>query len=171
MTVDGVRIFDSGDACFSYSHENGQRDADPRTGIEQGDQMLEPRWHLCRDESPTFDASYAHQQNWGTLPLSYANPSPCVICLGDHVDYDAATKTLLMRAPRRPQNILAHPRLDAGRLPRLQAPTDTPTPLIPASWQLCAGWFPVTLCAMEIMEPTIYCKPAGAPCPLGIRRR
>ena len=74
---------------FSYSHENGQ-DADPRTGIGQGDQI----WNRDAfvNESPTFDASYAHQQNWGRYHY-HTEPIALRYLLGDHVDYDAATKT------------------------------------------------------------------------------
>jgi hypothetical protein len=88
MTVDGVRIFDSGDA-FSYSNENG-RDADPRAGIGQGDRI----WNrdAYANESRTFDAAYAHQQNWGRYHY-HAEPIALRYLLGDHVDFDPATKT------------------------------------------------------------------------------
>lgn len=88
MSVDGVRIFDSGDS-FSYSHRNNE-DADPRAGIGRGDQI----WNRDAfvNESPTFDASYAHQQNWGRYHY-HAEPIALRYLLGDHVDYDAATKT------------------------------------------------------------------------------
>ena len=88
MFVDGVRMFDSGDA-FSYSHKNSE-DADPRAGIGHGDQI----WNRDAfvNESPTFDASYGHQQNWGRYHY-HAEPIALRYLLGDHVDYDAASRT------------------------------------------------------------------------------
>jgi len=88
MTVDGVRMFDSTDA-FSYSHQYG-RDADPRAGIGQGDHV----WNrdAFANEARTFDASYAHQQNWGRYHY-HAEPIALRYMLGDHVDFDATTKT------------------------------------------------------------------------------
>jgi len=87
MTVDGVRIFDSNDA-FSYSNQSG-RDADPRAGIGQGDHV----WNRDAfvNESRTFDAAYAHQQNWGRYHY-HAEPIALRYLLGDHVDFDDATK-------------------------------------------------------------------------------
>ncbi|HEY1660818.1 MAG TPA: YHYH protein [Verrucomicrobiae bacterium] len=88
MFVDGVRMFDSGDA-FSYSHKNSE-DADPRAGIGHGDQI----WNRDAfvNESPTFDAAYGHQQNWGRYHY-HAEPIALRYLLGDHVDFDANTKT------------------------------------------------------------------------------
>ena len=88
MFVDGVRMFDAGDA-FSYSNKNG-RDADPRAGIGQGDHI----WNRDAfvNESRTFDASLGHQQQRGTYHY-HAEPLALRYLLGDHVDFDAATKT------------------------------------------------------------------------------
>ncbi|HSY27616.1 MAG TPA: YHYH protein, partial [Burkholderiaceae bacterium] len=88
MFIDGVRMFDSGDA-FSYSHKNAE-DADPRAGIGRGDQI----WNRDAfvNESPTFDAAYGHQQNWGRYHY-HVEPIALRYLLGDHVDYDTATKT------------------------------------------------------------------------------
>ena len=88
MFVDGVRMFDAGDA-FSYSHENG-RDADPRGNIGQGDRI----WNrdALMNEGQTFDAALAHQQNRGTYHC-HTQPIALRYQLGDHVDFDAATKT------------------------------------------------------------------------------
>jgi hypothetical protein len=88
MFVDGVRMFDAGDA-FSYSHQNG-RDADPRAGIGQGDRI----WNrdALVNEGQTFDASFAHQQNRGTYHY-HVEPIALRYELGDHVDFDATTQT------------------------------------------------------------------------------
>jgi YHYH protein len=88
MFVDGVRMFDAGDS-FSYSNQNG-RDADPRTGIGQGDNI----WHrdALMNEGRTFDAALAHQQDRGTYHY-HVEPIALRYLLGDHVDFDAATKT------------------------------------------------------------------------------
>ena len=88
MFVDGVRMFDAGDA-FSYSHQNNQ-DASPRAGIGQGDHI----WNRDAfvNESRIFDAALAHQQNRGTYHY-HAEPIALRYLLGDHVDFDAATKT------------------------------------------------------------------------------
>lgn len=88
MFVDGVRMFDAGDA-FSYSHQAG-RDADPRAGIGQGDHI----WNrdALVNEGQTFDAALAHQQNWGTYHY-HVEPIALRYLLGDHVDFDPATKT------------------------------------------------------------------------------
>ncbi len=88
LFVDGVRMFDANDA-FSYSHENG-RDADPRAGIGQGDHIWNRDAYVL--EGPTFDAGLGHQQQWGTYHY-HAEPIALRYLLGDHVDYDAATKT------------------------------------------------------------------------------
>jgi hypothetical protein len=88
MFVDGVRMFDAGDA-YSYSHQAG-RDADPRAGIGQGDRI----WNrdALVNEARTFDAAYAHQQNRGTYHY-HVEPIALRYELGDHVDFDPATKT------------------------------------------------------------------------------
>jgi hypothetical protein len=88
LFVDGVRMFDAGDA-FSYSHQNG-RDADPRAGIGQGDRI----WNrdALVNEVRTFDASFAHQQNRGTYHY-HVEPIALRYELSDHVDFDAATQT------------------------------------------------------------------------------
>ena len=88
MFVDGVRMFDAGDA-FSYSNQNG-RDADPRAGIGPGDRV----WNrdALVNEGRTFDAALAHQQNRGTYHY-HVEPIALRYLLGDHVDFDAATKT------------------------------------------------------------------------------
>ena len=88
MFVDGVRMFDAGDA-FSYSNKN-QRDADPRAGIGQGDRI----WNrdALVNEGRTFDAALAHQQNRGTYHY-HVQPIALRYLLGDHVDLDSTTKT------------------------------------------------------------------------------
>ena len=88
MFVDGVRMFDAGDA-FSYSNQNG-RDADPRAGIGQGDHLWNRDAYV--NEARTFDAALAHQQNWGRYHY-HANPIALRYLLGDHVDFEATTKT------------------------------------------------------------------------------
>ena len=103
MFVDGVRMFDAGDA-FSYSHENG-RDADPRGNIGQGDRI----WNrdALMNEGQTFDAALAHQQNRGTYHY-HTQPIALRYLLGDHVDFDATTKTYHENkiAPAKPSPIL-----------------------------------------------------------------
>ena len=88
MFVDGVRMFDAGDA-FSYSNQNG-RDADPRASIGQGDRI----WNrdALVNEGKTFDAALAHQQNRGTYHY-HTQPIALRYALGDQVDYDATTQT------------------------------------------------------------------------------
>ena len=88
LFVDGVRMFDAGDA-FSYSHANG-RDADPRVSIGRGDGV----WNrdALVNEVRTFDASFAHQQQFGTYHY-HVEPIALRYELGDHVDFDQATKT------------------------------------------------------------------------------
>lgn len=88
MFVDGVRMFDAGDA-FSYSHASS-RDADPRAGIGQGDRIWNRDAYV--NERKTFDAALAHQQNWGTYHY-HTQPIALRYLLGDHVDFDPATKT------------------------------------------------------------------------------
>jgi hypothetical protein len=88
LFVDGVRMFDANDA-FSYSNQNG-RDADPRAGIGQGDRI----WNRDAfvNEGKTFDAALGHQQQFGTYHY-HAEPLALRYLLGDHVDFDPATKT------------------------------------------------------------------------------
>lgn len=88
MFVDGVRMFDANDA-FSYSNENG-RDADPRAGIGQGDHFWNRDAYV--NEGMTFDAALGHQQNWGRYHY-HAEPLALRYLLGDHVDFDATTKS------------------------------------------------------------------------------
>ena len=88
MFADGVRMFDAGDA-FSYSHDNG-RDADPRAGIGQGDHIWNRDAYV--NEGRTFDAALGHQQQWGTYHY-HSEPIALRYLLGDHVDFDEATKT------------------------------------------------------------------------------
>src|SRR5262249_5315387 len=88
LFVDGVRMFDANDA-FSYSNRNG-RDADPRAHIGQGDHI----WNRDAfvNEGITFDAAFGHQQQWGTYHY-HSEPIALRYLLGDHVDFDVATKT------------------------------------------------------------------------------
>jgi hypothetical protein len=88
MFVDGVRMFDACDS-FSYSNQDG-RDADPRAGIGHGDHI----WNRDAfvNEGITFDAALGHQQNWGRYHY-HAEPLALRYLLGDHVDFDPATKT------------------------------------------------------------------------------
>jgi hypothetical protein len=88
MFVDGVRMFDSGDA-WSYSREAG-RDFGPGGGGGNGDRIWNRDAFL--NESRTFDAAYAHQQQWGTYHY-HAQPIALRYLLGDHADFDTATKT------------------------------------------------------------------------------
>lgn len=88
MFVDGVRMFDAGDA-FSYSHASG-RDANPRAGIGQGDRIWNRDAYV--NERQTFDAALAHQQNLGTYHY-HTQPIALRYLLGDHVDFDSTTKT------------------------------------------------------------------------------
>jgi hypothetical protein len=88
MFVDGVRMFDSGDA-WSYSRTAG-RDFGPGGGGGNGDRIWNRDAYL--NESRTFDSAFAHQQQWGTYHY-HAEPIALRYLLGDHVDFDAATKT------------------------------------------------------------------------------
>jgi len=88
MFVDGVRMFDANDA-FSYSHADGE-DASPRAGIGQGDHLWNRDAYV--NERRTFDAALGHQQNWGRYHY-HAEPLALRYLLGDHVDFDATTKT------------------------------------------------------------------------------
>lgn len=88
LFVDGVQMFDASDS-FSYSHANG-RDADPRARIGRGDHI----WNRDAfvNEGITFDPGFGHQQQWGTYHY-HAEPIALRYLLGDHVDFDAATKS------------------------------------------------------------------------------
>jgi hypothetical protein len=88
MFVDGVRMFDSGDA-WSYASAAG-RDFGPGGGGGRGDGVWNRDAFL--NESRTFDPAYAHQQQWGTYHY-HAEPIALRYLLGDHVDFDATTKT------------------------------------------------------------------------------
>ena len=78
--VDGVAMFDPTDG-FSYA--NGA-EASPGTG----------QWHRDAyvNEGITFDPGNTHQQNTGKYH-NHANPLALRYLLGDHVDFNEATKT------------------------------------------------------------------------------
>jgi hypothetical protein len=80
--VDGVEMFNSWDA-YTWS-----------TVSNVDAQNINGYWHRDAyiNEGVTFDAGNAHQQNSGTYHY-HANPIALRYLLGDHVDYDAATKT------------------------------------------------------------------------------
>lgn len=84
--VDGVAMFDNRDG-FSYSNSAG-RDASPVNGIT-GDGVWTRDAYV--NEGVTFDAALAHQA--GKQYHYHANPPALRYELGDHVDYDAATKS------------------------------------------------------------------------------
>lgn len=88
LFVDGVQMFDASDS-FSYSNQNG-RDADPRARIGRGDGI----WNRDAfvNEGITFDAGFGHQQQWGTYHY-HAEPIALRYLLGDHVDFDSASKS------------------------------------------------------------------------------
>jgi YHYH protein len=88
LFVDGVQMFDASDS-FSYSNQNG-RDADPRARIGRGDGL----WNrdALVNEGITFDAGFVHQQQWGTYHY-HAEPIALRCLLGDHVDFDSASKS------------------------------------------------------------------------------
>ena len=104
MTVDGVVIFDPTDS-FSYSHAAG-RDADPRAGLGRGDGIWDR--DALVNEGQTFDPGLGHQQNWGRYHY-HAQAIALRYELGDHVDFDPATKTYHESAgePTRHSPILA----------------------------------------------------------------
>jgi hypothetical protein len=87
MTVDGVRIFDSGDA-FSYSHSNGQ-DATAGNGLTGDGLWNREAWS---NEGATMDPAYAHQQNTGRYHY-HATPIALRYLLGDHITFDPVNKT------------------------------------------------------------------------------
>ena len=103
LFVDGVQMFDASDS-FSYSHASG-RDANPRARIGRGDGI----WNRDAfvNEGTTFDPGFGHQQEWGTYHY-HAEPIALRYLLGDHVDFDAATKSYYesKRAPLKHSPIL-----------------------------------------------------------------
>jgi YHYH protein len=96
--VDGVAMFNSWDGYYW----NGN--ADVQTGNDVG------YWNRDAfvNEGVTFDAGYAHQQQGGVYHY-HADPIALRYELGDHVDYDAATKTYYedTNAPTKHSPILA----------------------------------------------------------------
>ena len=78
--VDGVAMFDSRDGfIWTGSGESGSG-----TGYWNRDAYV--------NESATFDPAYAHQENTGTYHY-HANPIALRYLMGDHVTYNATTKT------------------------------------------------------------------------------
>jgi len=79
--VDGVEMFNSWDAFYW----NGTTDTSGAgTGYWNRDAYV--------NEGTTFDPGYAHQQNTGVYHY-HADPIALRYLLGDHVDYNPATKT------------------------------------------------------------------------------
>ena len=85
-SVDGVAIFDNRDT-FSYYHADGA-DGEPQNGV-RGDGVWNRDAYV--NEKATFDPGYAHQA--GSQYHYHANMPVLRYLLGDHVNYDAATKT------------------------------------------------------------------------------
>ena len=83
--VDGVAVFDNRDT-FSYATASNA-DAEPTNGL-RGDGV----WNrdAYANEAVTFDAAFAHQA--GANYHYHANTPALRFQLGDHVDYNAATK-------------------------------------------------------------------------------
>src|ERR1041385_5265366 len=77
--VDGVAMFDSRDAFYW----NGSADVNG-TGSWNREAYV--------NEGPTFDPGFAHQENTGKHHY-HADPIALRYQLGDHVDFDPATKT------------------------------------------------------------------------------
>jgi len=77
--VDGVAMFDTRDAFYW----NGTTEV---TGTGSWNR------EAYMNEGATFDPGYAHQENTGTHHY-HANPIALRYLLGDHVDYNAASKT------------------------------------------------------------------------------
>ncbi len=96
--VDGVAMFNSWDGYYW----NGS--ADVQTGPDNG------YWNRDAyvNEGVTFDAGYAHQQQNGVYHY-HADPIALRYLLGDHVDYNPATKTYSedINAPTKHSPILA----------------------------------------------------------------
>jgi arylsulfatase A-like enzyme len=84
--VNGVTMFDLRDA-FSYINATGL-DAGPGGGTNGDGVWNRDAYH---NESVTFDAGYAHQA--GNNYHNHAQPIALRYQLGDHVDYNATTKT------------------------------------------------------------------------------
>ncbi len=80
--VDGVAMFNSWDA-YTWDPST-ESDTQNYTGYWNRDAYV--------NEGVTFDAGYAHQQNTGTYHY-HADPIALRYLLGDHVDYNATTKT------------------------------------------------------------------------------
>lgn len=80
--VDGVEMYNSWDA-YTWDTTN-QMDEQNITGYWNRDAYV--------NEGVTFDAGYAHQQNSGVYHY-HADPLGLRYLLGDHVDYNASTKT------------------------------------------------------------------------------
>lgn len=122
--VDGVALFDNRDT-FSYTNAAGQ-DASPVNGL-RGDGIWNRDAYV--NEGVTFDAALAHQA--GSNYHYHANTPALRYLLGDHVTYDAGTKTYAEEtaSPRRHSPILGwladgHP---------LYGPYGYASPLDPAS--------------------------------------
>ncbi len=96
--VDGVEMFNSWDA-YTWSPA-ASADEQNITGYWNRDAYV--------NEGATFDPGYAHQQNTGVYHY-HADPIALRYLLGDHVDYDAATKTYAesTNAPTKHSPILA----------------------------------------------------------------
>jgi hypothetical protein len=80
--VDGVAMFNSWDA-FTW---------DPSTGSDQPNYSGYWNRDAYVNEGATFDPGYAHQQNTGVYHY-HADPIALRYLLGDHVDYNFASKT------------------------------------------------------------------------------
>ncbi len=81
--VDGVEMFNSWDA-FSWNGSTDAASMGGNTGYWNRDAYV--------NEGATFDPGNAHQQNTGTYHY-HANPIALRYQLGDHVAYDATSKT------------------------------------------------------------------------------
>ncbi|EEF60512.1 YHYH protein [Pedosphaera parvula] len=87
--VDGVDAFDSRDAV-SYINSTGSDGSPPGGGGTTGDGIWNRDAYV--NETITFDPALAHQQNTGVYHY-HANPIATRYLVGDHVDYNTATKT------------------------------------------------------------------------------
>lgn len=87
--VDGVIAFDSRDAV-SYINSTGSDGSPPGGGGSTGDGIWNRDAYV--NETVTFDTALAHQQNTGVYHY-HANPIATRYLLGDHIDYNSATKT------------------------------------------------------------------------------
>lgn len=86
-TVDGVALFDNRDT-FSYTNASSS-DASPTSGGGRGDGIWNRDAYV--NEGVTFDPAFAHQA--GSNYHYHANTPALRFQLGDHVDYNATTKT------------------------------------------------------------------------------